>query len=77
LFLQSITFSSTNIQSLVQINALSTVRRLDNLTIDIDGNPITKFTLWRMYVVFRLAHFALKKINDVEVGVSFCLKKIH
>ncbi|XP_056022971.1 leucine-rich repeat-containing protein 49-like isoform X6 [Ostrea edulis] len=67
---QSITFSSTNIQSLVQINALSTVRRLDNLTIDLDGNPITKFTLWRMYVIFRLAHFALKKINDVEISAA-------
>lgn len=65
--LQTITFSSTNIRSLVQINALSAVRRLDNLNIDLDGNPITKFTLWRMFVIFRLAHFALKKINDVEV----------
>lgn len=68
--LQTITFSSTNIRSLVQINALSAVRRLDNLNIDLDGNPITKFTLWRMFVIFRLAHFALKKINDVEVKKS-------
>ncbi|XP_005090720.3 leucine-rich repeat-containing protein 49, partial [Aplysia californica] len=65
---QSLVFCSTNIHSLRQINALSAVRRLDNLTIDLDGNPVTKFTLWRMYTVFRLAHFALKKINDVEVS---------
>uniref|UniRef100_K1PQ40 Leucine-rich repeat-containing protein 49 n=1 Tax=Magallana gigas TaxID=29159 RepID=K1PQ40_MAGGI len=67
---QTITFSSTNIRSLVQINALSGVRRLDNLNIDLDGNPITKFTLWRMYIIFRLAHFALKKINDVEISAA-------
>ncbi|XP_061172062.1 leucine-rich repeat-containing protein 49-like [Saccostrea echinata] len=67
---QSITFSSTNIRSLDQINALSSVRRLDNLNINLDGNPITKFTLWRMYVIFRLAHFALKKINDVEISAA-------
>ncbi|XP_059163229.1 leucine-rich repeat-containing protein 49-like isoform X2 [Physella acuta] len=65
---QTLVFCSTNIHSLQQINALSLVRRLDNLTIDLDGNPVTKFTLWRMYTVFRLAHFALKKINDVEVS---------
>ncbi|CAL1537613.1 unnamed protein product [Lymnaea stagnalis] len=65
---QTLVFCSTNIHSLQQINSLSLVRRLDNLTIDLDGNPVTKFTLWRMYTVFRLAHFALKKINDVEVS---------
>ena len=64
---QGLVFCSTNIHSLQQINALSAVRRLDTLTIDLDGNPVTKFTLWRMYTVFRLAHFNLKKINDVEV----------
>ncbi|XP_021354461.1 leucine-rich repeat-containing protein 49-like isoform X2 [Mizuhopecten yessoensis] len=67
---QTITFSATNIKSLSQINALSNIRRLDNLTIDLDGNPVTKFTLWRVYVIFRLAHFALKKINDIEVSAS-------
>ncbi|KAH9494929.1 Leucine-rich repeat-containing protein 49 [Bulinus truncatus] len=67
---QTLVFTSTNIHSLQQINALSLVRRLDNLTIDLDGNPVTKFTLWRMYTVFRLAHFALKKINDIEVSSS-------
>ncbi|RUS69701.1 hypothetical protein EGW08_022537 [Elysia chlorotica] len=65
---QTLVFCSTNICSLQQINALSQVRRLDNLTIDLDGNPVTKFTLWRLYTVFRLAHFALKKINDIEVS---------
>ncbi|ESP05320.1 hypothetical protein LOTGIDRAFT_208342 [Lottia gigantea] len=67
---QTLVFSATNIHSLQQINALSHVRRLDNLTIDLDGNPVTKFTLWRMYTIFRLAHFSLKKINDIEVSPS-------
>ncbi|XP_041367992.1 leucine-rich repeat-containing protein 49-like isoform X2 [Gigantopelta aegis] len=65
---QTLIFSSTNIWSLQQINALASIRRLDNLTIDLDGNPVTKFTLWRMYTIFRLAHFALKKINGIEVS---------
>ncbi|XP_063434335.1 leucine-rich repeat-containing protein 49-like isoform X1 [Mytilus trossulus] len=64
---QTLTFSATNIRSYQQINALSSVRRFDNLIVENEGNPITKFTLWRSYVVFRLAHFALKKINDMEV----------
>ncbi|BFY97135.1 hypothetical protein BsWGS_00175 [Bradybaena similaris] len=67
---QTLIFCSTNIHSLQQINALSLVRRLDNLTIDLNGNPVTKFTLWRLYAVFRLAHFPLRKINDVEVSSS-------
>ncbi|CAG5118268.1 unnamed protein product, partial [Candidula unifasciata] len=67
---QTLIFCSTNIHSLQQINALALVRRLDNLTIDLDGNPVTKFTLWRLYALFRLAHFALKKINDIEVSSS-------
>lgn len=69
-FFQSLEFTNTNIHSLQQINALSVVRSLDHLTIALDGNPVTKFTLWRLYTIFRLAHFSLKKINDVEVGLS-------
>ncbi|PVD20176.1 hypothetical protein C0Q70_20671 [Pomacea canaliculata] len=65
---QSLEFTNTNIHSLQQINALSVVRSLDHLTIALDGNPVTKFTLWRLYTIFRLAHFSLKKINDVEVS---------
>lgn len=67
---QTLTFSATNIRSYQQINALSSVRRFDNLVIENEGNPVTKFTLWRTYVVFRLAHFALKKINDMEVTAA-------
>ncbi|KAL8577182.1 hypothetical protein ACOMHN_047950 [Nucella lapillus] len=65
---QNLIFSNTNVHSLQQINALSVVRTLDHLTIELDGNPVTKFTLWRLYTVYRLSHFNLKKINGVEVS---------
>ena len=68
IYFQTLIFNSTNICSFQQINALTSLRRLDNLTIQLDGNPVTKFTLWKSYVLFRLSHFALKKINDQEVS---------
>ena len=61
--------TSTNICTLQQLNALSSLRRLDHLVIDVDANPVTEFSLWRSYVIFRLAHFNLKLINHVEVSV--------
>ncbi|XP_052279636.1 leucine-rich repeat-containing protein 49-like isoform X4 [Dreissena polymorpha] len=67
---QHLIFSATNIRSYQQLNALTCIRRLDNLTIDLEGNPVTKHNLWKSYVLFRLAHFALKKINDVEVTAA-------
>lgn len=65
--LLGLTFTETNIKSLQQINSLSLLRRLDHLSISSEGNPVTTFTLWRPYVLFRLAHFSLRKINDIEV----------
>jgi len=65
---QSLVFTSTNIRTLTQLNALASMRRLDNLTINGEGNPLTKLSIWRPYVVFRLAHFSLKHINGSEVG---------
>ena len=64
---QNLIFANTNVHSLQQINALTAVRSLDQLTIELDGNPVTKFTLWRLFTVYRLSHFNLKKINGVEV----------
>jgi len=63
-------FTSTNVCTLSQLNALASVRRLDNLTISVEGNPVTKLSVWRAYVVFRLAHFSLKHINVSEVSSS-------
>lgn len=67
---QGLTFAETNIKGLQQINCLSLLRRLEHLSISSEGNPITSFTLWKPYVLFRLAHFSLRKINDVEVSLD-------
>ncbi|XP_070543525.1 leucine-rich repeat-containing protein 49-like isoform X2 [Ptychodera flava] len=66
----TILFGAANISCFQHINALSVLRRLDNLTISSEGNPITMFTLWKPYTLFRLAHFSLRKINDVDVTAA-------
>ncbi|XP_031566917.1 leucine-rich repeat-containing protein 49-like [Actinia tenebrosa] len=60
-------FTETQINSLRQINALCSLRKLDFLTINNEGNPVTKYTLWKHYTLFRLSHFSLSKINDIEI----------
>lgn len=65
--LVGLVFTETNIRALHQMNSLSLLRRLDHLNITKEGNPVTSFSLWRPYVLFRLAHFSLRKINDIEV----------
>ncbi|XP_072050713.1 leucine-rich repeat-containing protein 49-like isoform X2 [Amphiura filiformis] len=56
-----------NLCSLQQLNALSVLRRLENLSIATEGNPITSFSLWKQYLLFRLSHLNIKKINDEQV----------
>ncbi|XP_078540734.1 leucine-rich repeat-containing protein 49 isoform X1 [Lissotriton helveticus] len=60
-------FKETNLTTLQQFNALAQVRRLEQLTVDPLGNPIVNFTLWKYYVLFRLKHFNLQRINQTEV----------
>ncbi|XP_062927144.1 leucine-rich repeat-containing protein 49-like isoform X3 [Mobula hypostoma] len=60
-------FQDTNLHKLLQFNALALGRRLDQLTVSPQGNPVVNFTLWKYYVLFRLNHFGLQKINGVEV----------
>ncbi|XP_065268227.1 leucine-rich repeat-containing protein 49 [Emys orbicularis] len=60
-------FKETNIVTLQQFNALAQVRRIEQLTVDPQGNPVVNFTLWKYYVLFRLNHFNLQKINGTEV----------
>ncbi|NXL93944.1 LRC49 protein, partial [Alectura lathami] len=60
-------FKETNLVTLQQFNALAQVHRIEQLTIDPQGNPVVNFTLWKYYVLFRLNHFNLQKINGVEV----------
>ncbi|XP_030832513.1 leucine-rich repeat-containing protein 49 isoform X3 [Strongylocentrotus purpuratus] len=59
----NVNFGECNISNLVQLNALASLRRLDTLTISKQGNPITSFVLWKQYLLFRLAHLNIKKIN--------------
>uniref|UniRef100_A0A9L0RTZ4 Leucine-rich repeat-containing protein 49 n=1 Tax=Equus caballus TaxID=9796 RepID=A0A9L0RTZ4_HORSE len=60
-------FKETNLVMLQQFNALAQLRRIDQLTIDPQGNPVVSFTLWKYYVLFRLSHFSMQKINGTEV----------
>ncbi|XP_078189641.1 leucine-rich repeat-containing protein 49 isoform X6 [Callithrix jacchus] len=60
-------FKETNLGMLQQFNALAQLRRVDQLTVDPQGNPVVSFTLWKYYVLFRLSHFSMQKINGTEV----------
>ncbi|XP_077174455.1 leucine-rich repeat-containing protein 49 [Paroedura picta] len=60
-------FKETNLVTLQQFNALVQVRRMEQLTVDAQGNRVVSFTLWKYYVLFRLSHFNLQKINGAEV----------
>lgn len=53
--------------TLQQFNALAQVHRMEQLTVDPQGNPVVNFTLWKYYVLFRLNHLNLQKINGIEV----------
>lgn len=53
-----------------QLAALAQVRRLDQLTIHPEGNPAVNLALWRPFVIYRLNHFNLQKINGQEVRCS-------
>ncbi|KAM9533015.1 leucine-rich repeat-containing protein 49 isoform 5-T5 [Guaruba guarouba] len=57
----------TNLVTLQQFNAFAQVHRIEQLTVDPQGNPVVNFTLWKYYVLFRLNHFNLQKINGIKV----------
>ncbi|XP_024939948.1 leucine-rich repeat-containing protein 49 isoform X2 [Cephus cinctus] len=59
-------FKETNISHLGQINALAEVQGLTSIQIDAEGNPIISKD-WKVYAVFRLAHWGLKVINNKEI----------
>ncbi|KAM6388546.1 leucine-rich repeat-containing protein 49 isoform 2-T2 [Pluvialis apricaria] len=60
-------FKETNLVTLQQFNALAQMHRIEQLTVDPQGNPVVNFTLWKYYVLFRLNHFNLQRINGVKV----------
>ncbi|XP_064245344.1 leucine-rich repeat-containing protein 49 isoform X2 [Passer domesticus] len=67
-------FKETNLGALQQFNALAEMHRMEQLTVDPQGNPVVNFTLWKYYVLFRLSHFNLQKINGVKVTENDIVK---
>ncbi|XP_047437575.1 leucine-rich repeat-containing protein 49 isoform X2 [Mugil cephalus] len=63
-------FLETNISRLPQLAALAQVRRLDQLTIHPEGNPVVSLALWRSFIIYRLYHFNLQRINGQEVTMN-------
>ncbi|XP_046425904.1 leucine-rich repeat-containing protein 49 isoform X1 [Neodiprion fabricii] len=59
-------FKETNICHLGQLNALAEVQGLSSIHIDAEGNPIISKD-WKVYAIFRLAHWGLKVINGEEI----------
>lgn len=70
---ESFIFRETNIYCLGQINALAEVQGLYSLEIESEGNPVTEKN-WRSYAIFRLTHWGLKVINNIEVNYNFVPK---
>ncbi|XP_037835708.1 leucine-rich repeat-containing protein 49 isoform X2 [Kryptolebias marmoratus] len=68
--LSHLIFLETNISRLPQLAALAQVRRLDQLTIDPEGNPVVSLALWRSFIIYRLHHFNLQRINGQEVTMN-------
>ncbi|XP_043255107.1 leucine-rich repeat-containing protein 49 [Colletes gigas] len=58
-------FKETNISYLGQLNALAEVQGLTSIHIE-TGNPIISKD-WKVYAIFRLAHWGLKIINGKEI----------
>ncbi|XP_019935162.2 leucine-rich repeat-containing protein 49 isoform X2 [Paralichthys olivaceus] len=68
--LSHLIFLETNISRLPQLAALAQVRRLEQLTIHPEGNPVVGLALWRSFVIYRLHHLNLQKINGQEVTMN-------
>ncbi|KAF7660094.1 hypothetical protein LDENG_00288420 [Lucifuga dentata] len=68
--LSHLIFLETSISRLPQLAALAQVRRLDQLTIHPEGNPVVSLALWRSFVIYRLHHFNLQRINGQEVTMN-------
>ncbi|KAL1007410.1 hypothetical protein UPYG_G00086390 [Umbra pygmaea] len=68
--LSHLIFLETNISRLPQLAALAQLRRLDQVTIHPEGNPVVSLSLWRSFLIYRLHHFNLHKINSLEVTMN-------
>lgn len=65
---QHLIFLESDIKRLVQLAALAQVRRLEQLTVHPEGNPVVALSLWRSFLIYRLQHFNLQRINGQEVS---------
>ncbi|KTG40438.1 hypothetical protein cypCar_00024319 [Cyprinus carpio] len=63
-------FMETSITHLPQLAALAQVRRLEQISVDPEGNPVVRLTLWRSFLIYRLQHLNLQKINGTEVTMN-------
>ncbi|CAK8673266.1 unnamed protein product [Clavelina lepadiformis] len=64
-------FKEVNLHSLQQINSLSQLKKIDSLTIESgQENPVTQFSLWKSYTLFRLSHLSLARLNGKEVTAA-------
>ncbi|XP_054474352.1 leucine-rich repeat-containing protein 49 [Anoplopoma fimbria] len=68
--LSHLIFMETNIGRLAQLAALAQVRRLEQLTIHSEGNPVVSLALWRSFAVYRLHHLNLQRVNGQEVTMN-------
>jgi hypothetical protein len=46
------------------LNSFSDLRKLENITISKEDNPIANLSIWKSYALFRLAHLQLKRLDD-------------
>ncbi|XP_067275266.1 leucine-rich repeat-containing protein 49 [Pseudorasbora parva] len=63
-------FRDTSITHLPQLAALAQIRRLEQISVHPEGNPVVGLTLWRAFLIYRLQHLNLQKINGAEVTIN-------
>ncbi|XP_051579892.1 leucine-rich repeat-containing protein 49-like [Myxocyprinus asiaticus] len=68
--LMHLIFMETNITHLLQLAALAQIRRLDQISVLPEGNPVVGLMLWRSFLIYRLQHLNLQKINGTEVTMN-------
>lgn len=54
-------------QNIYQLNSFSDLRKLDNITINKEDNPLSSLSIWKYYALFRLSHLQLKRLDDKAV----------
>lgn len=65
-------FLETDIRTMSQLNALALLQGLSSLIIGKEGNPITNKTPtatldWRLYAIYRLEHWGLSSVNNMDI----------